>query len=275
MNKDGYIHCIKPKSVIINILVFIRDKKQGEIKSMINLSVRELITASAGLIGIIQQGEVLSSDDINLGLQTLDILLDEWSTLSLAVYSYSPTRFTLIPGQQIYTLGTGGDFDIERPMNIQQAYINYPQGSGNEVDLEINSLNDAEWASIKVKNVSSPIPTHYYSSGNYPLTNVYLWPIPSQTVDITLWLWSPLAVYATLDDPINLPPGYTKAIIYNLAVELAPRFGKELTEVISNTAMSSFARIRALNAVPQIMSIAPGLNGKRNYFNYLIGDTCG
>jgi hypothetical protein len=71
--------------------------------------------------------------------RALQQLLDSWSADKLSVYSISPYRFNLLPGQKDYTLGPGADFDVKRPLNIEQATITPDAVQANE---PINSGGD-------------------------------------------------------------------------------------------------------------------------------------
>ena len=79
-----------------------------------------------------------------------------------------------------------------------------------------------------------------------------------------------------LDDPINFPPGYEDAFVYNLAVRVAPEFGKTVQPTIVETANNAVLNLERLNSVPRFMTgdggmIGP-LNGRGRYFNWITGN---
>lgn len=233
-------------------------------------TIRELITSSARLINIVQQGEAMSADDINVSLYALKALEDSWSNNSLMIYSVDSYDFSFVAGQKEYTLGPGGDWDLERPMMIKQAYVHYRTNSSSQVvDLPIALLNDAQYASIGVKNTHSTFPTALYDNGNYPLRTLSFFPVPNQTQQITLWLWQPLASFTDIDQQFEFPPGYLRAFRFALAVELAAEFGKTVPDVVAQTALSAVYEIKSLNGVTPIMTCPSGMQSGDAPYNWI------
>ena len=48
----------------------------------------------------------------------LNQMIDAWNADRLAIFTVSSNDFPFILGQQSYTLGSGGDFDMIRPARI-------------------------------------------------------------------------------------------------------------------------------------------------------------
>jgi hypothetical protein len=237
---------------------------------MATTTIRELIESSGRLINIVQDGQPMSASEMEVALYALRALEDSWSNNSLMIYSFSPTNFSLVGGQKDYTLGPGGDWDIERPMNIQQAYVHYQAtGSSQIVDLPIALLNDAQYAAIAVKNTPSTFPTALYDNGNYPLRTISFFPVPNQSQQVTLWLWQPLASFTNINEPFSFPPGYLRAFRFALAVELAAEFGKDVPPVVSETAIKAVAELKNLNSVPQIMTCPSGMQSSGRTWNWI------
>lgn len=245
-------------------------------------TVREMIKSSLRKINAIQPGEEPTDSDLDISLEALELMIDSWSNDQLMIYSLNPYYFVANPGQQVYTLGPSGDWNIERPMNINQSFLRLnAQVSGNPqqisfpsntADLPIAIANDAQWASIAVKQLSAVFPTILYDDGNFPLRNIYLYPIPNQTQVVALWLWQPLDNFQTLDEPVEFPPGYERAIIYNLAMDLAPEFGKVLDDDTINIAYDSKMAIAAVNSDPQMMGSDRSLGRYSSVWNWIYGD---
>lgn len=231
-------------------------------------TVRKIITGAMRLLGLVQANEQPSAAEIDVGLKALNVMIDSWSNDSLMIYSIRPYYFSTVGGQQDYTLGPGGDWNTTRPMNIQQAYVDWNNGT-QTVSLPISLANEDQWSSIVVKYIQTQIPTILYDNGNYPLRTISLYPIPSQTTTIVLWLWEPLLTFASIDDEIEFPKGYERAIRFNLAVDLAPEYGREIPPSVDATASTSKMEIAGINSVPQIMRMDPSLGQKQPSYNWL------
>ena len=248
-------------------------------------TVREIIQAAMRKVSIIQPGEVPTDSDFDISVESMSGLVDSWSNDRLMIYTINPYYFVAEPSKQEYTLGPGGDWNIERPMQIQEAYVNYnSQITGtpgnwiitnvsNTAALPIAQANDSQWASIPIKQLTAVFPTILYDNGNYPLRTIYLYPVPTQYQVIALWLWQPLDYYDSIDDQVAFPPGYERALIYNLAVELAPEFGKLVPEDVLATAINSKMTLAAINSSPQTMGHDRSLAQSGSVWNWIYGDT--
>lgn len=234
-------------------------------------TLRDLITGSLRLINVVAQNEAPSDADVQTALYALDTMIDSWSNNPLLIYTFNPQMFNLSGGKKDYTLGPGGDWDTTRPMQIQQAYIEWNSGA-QTVSLPVALLNDAQFASISVKNTPSSFPFALYDNGNYPLRTITVWPVPTVSTPITLWLMQPLIDPTNLDAPVSFPPGYERAFRFNLAVEIAPEFGKQVPESIMMTAATAKENLMKLNSVPQYLSGDGGLAQRRQPpWNWITG----
>lgn len=236
-------------------------------------TLRDLITGSFRLLGIVQQGESLSADDINVAVLSLSEMIDSWSNNKLLIYNYEPYEFQLT-GAPSYTLGPGGDWNITRPMKIENAYARLNSGSQQQVDIAMQILTIHQYADISVKNTPSTFPFALYDDGNYPLRTITLFPIPTGPASIVLWLRAPLVDLTNLDQVVNFPPGYERAFRYNLAINIAPEFGKTVSPEINEIAVSSILALERLNQYP-VYKVGDGgmtrnSNGKQ--FNWITGN---
>jgi hypothetical protein len=242
-------------------------------------TIRELITGSLRLINVVQANEVPTADDMNISFEAFNQMLENWSTEKLSIFSMNPYIFSFVPAKKTYTLGPGGDWDIERPMELMNAYVHYevPSGIGpapSKIDIPMQKLTDEQYAAITVKNIGAVFPSKYYDNGNYPLRTVTVWPIPLTVQEVQLWLWQPLADATSIDDQVNFPKGYARSLRFALAVELASEFGKTVAPQVKAIAARSKAQIKRLNSIPQIMTGDQAIASNRtSYFNYITGDT--
>lgn len=244
-------------------------------------SVLDIINSAARKINILQVGETLQDDDANVALYQFSNMIDSWSNQRLLIYEIQSMIFNFTSGQQVYTLGPGGDWDtsiygLARPIRIEDAYVIYANGANSQaVDLRIKPLNSSQWASIAVKSTTSTFATAYYDDGNFPLRNISFWPIPTSAQSIRLWTWQPLVDFtaANLTTLVEYPPGYVRAFEYNLAIALAAEWGKSIDESVVAIADSTLASIRSSNTVVPVSRIDSGIAAKNRTWNWITGDT--
>lgn len=236
------------------------------------MTARDLITGSLRIVGALANGEAPSASELQDGISALNDLLDSWSAQSLAVNARVRESFALLIGKQSYTMGAAGDFNTSRPLEIEQATIEVTSASPS-VEVPLAMLNDQEWADELVKGVSSAIPTKLHMQGTSPLETLDLWPIPAAVFNIILYSRKPLAQVANGNTAFTLPPGYNRALRYNLAAEIAGEYGRTISPKDQSIADDAFAIIKRQNTKPAYLkteTAALGSQGKR--FNILTGD---
>lgn len=218
-------------------------------------TVREVCTGALRLIGVTQRGSAPSAEDMQVAVYSLRSMLESWSTESLQVFYTTTLEFDFIPGKAEYSLGPTGDWISERPMSLSYAYLRYATGSGAPIDQQMQILNDAQRASITAKSIQSPIPTTVYYNPEWPDAKLTFWPVPSATYKAILWLDMPLTEFVDLSDELQFPRGYEQAIRYNLAVNLAPEFGRDdkLTPAVIDTAARSKTKLKVINTTPRYL----------------------
>ena len=71
---------------------------------------------------------------------------------------------------------------------------------------------------------------------------------------------------------LALPPGYERAIKFNLAEELAPEYGTELLPGAIKIANESKKNVIRINSQPVVAQIDPGITGTGDRYN-IYGDS--
>ena len=248
-------------------------------------TIRNLITGSLRLINVVQANENPTADDMNISLSALNGMIDSWSTDRLNVFLMKQYYFPLTANQKEYTLGAGGDWDIARPMNIEHMTLSYGgsivydvdhwnmQTIPNMIDIPMESLTDAQYAAISVKDQPSTYPVKFYDNGNYPLRTISVWPIPTTSQPVTIWMWQPLGDAASLDADLLFPKGYERALRFNLAIELSAEFGKEVQSSVISTASESLAMIKRLNSKTPIMRADIAVSNGPSIYNWSLATT--
>lgn len=184
--------------------------------------------------------------DIQLVLRILNRLLDSWSTESMMLYSVNTETLALSAGVATYasTLLAGGRPVSVDSVNVTYAGVNYP----------IIKIDAAAYSQIGIPSIAA-IPSQVYIDMDYPNANFTFFPTPYAAmvanVDCERVLQATAITTAT---NIVFPPGYEKAIIDALAVDICPYFGEEPTTALLDSARKSRATLRIRNFVPAIMT---------------------
>lgn len=217
----------------------------------------DLITGALRKIGQYAPGESLSAADANDALDSLNGMLDLWSAQKLTVFNNIETVQNLTAGQNSYTLGVGGYFNIERPLRIDKAYSRITTGNG-QVDFQCELTTLEKYGSLTLKNQPGPWPKLAYYNTAYPLANLYVWPVPQWNVEFHLWT-EQVFTSLTLAGQLNLPRGYYMGLQFALAEMLCPEYGMPVPADIRRMAKEFKQVIKDLNATPQSEVAMDGL----------------
>lgn len=209
----------------------------------------QLITGSMRLIEAVASGETPTTDEQTDALAVLNQLLESWSLQGLAVYRRDLTPYTTVAGQASYSIGAGEEWDGARPMTIKGAYATV-----NDVDYPVDPMTTQQYADLTDKDEQAEIPDGVYYDATYPNGTVYLFPVPSTAITVTLVIDEQLSSLASVSTTISFPPGYERALRYALAVELAPEFGKTPSPIVVQNALDALALIKSTNQQPTYLT---------------------
>jgi len=207
------------------------------------------------------------------GLMVLNQMIDALNIQRNFIYTLTITEAPLTPQKQTYTLGTGGDINIDRPAKIERMSIVSLLNPLQPLELPLEMLTDAGWQAIPVKLVTSTLPTQVYDDGAFPFRNLNFWPIPSIPVNIRIYGWTAVSTFPDLFTDVTFPPGYPKMLRYNLAVDLAPEFGRSCPPEVASQAVTTLARIKNMNAPMTESYLDPVLVGRRGQIYNWKSDT--
>lgn len=215
-----------------------------------------------------------ASEAVN-GLATLNDLLDSWNAERNSIFTINPNVVVPATLKQTYSLGPGGDFNLPRPSRLVGVSVIAQPNSSQPYELPpLDMFSDKEWQNIPVKSTQSAYPTGVFDSGDFPLRLLSFWPVPTNTIYFALYLWGALTQFPDLTTDLTFPPGYARAIVNNLAVELMADFpaNTEGWPLVMAVAKQSRSIFRSSNSKSLVMSCDPGLGGGQgNPFNWRTG----
>jgi hypothetical protein len=155
---------------------------------------------------------------------------------------------------EVITYTVPGDFGIDRPFRVTNAFTRITASGSTGLDYQIAIITRDKYTAIGLKGINGPWPTAMYYDLTYPLGTLFFYPNPSMAGELHLWTDTDLAAFTDLNQAINLPDGYARAIKRNLALELAPEYGKTASPLLHKQAMESVIAIKQLNAEPMVQA---------------------
>jgi hypothetical protein len=205
-------------------------------------TAHDLIRGAMRLIGAVDPGEELTASEASDGLELLNEMLESWSQDSLAVYQILQENFATVASTASYTIGSGATWNTTRPLRIESAFLR-----SSSIDYPLRVITREEYDRIQAKTTSY-MPEYLYYQPSVANGIVYLYGVPDAVYTVFLNSLKQLQSFSALTTAIVLPPGYKRAIRYNLALECAPEYNRTVPERVLEIAAKSLAAIKRLNS---------------------------
>jgi len=213
-------------------------------------TANSIITRALRIAGVLARSEPPDAEELNDGLDTLNDLMESMSNDSLLLYARTLENFTLTGGQTDYTIGSGGDFDTDRPLSIIKAYVR-----SGDIDYPLSIISDEEYANITLKTTQT-IPYFLNYNGQFPLGTIKLYPSPPSGYELYILSEKVLATF-TLNQTVQLPPGWNRFLKNRLALELAPEYGVQISQMAYEASQEALGMIKRTSAKVKSMDHAP------------------
>jgi hypothetical protein len=224
----------------------------------------QVLTDALKLIGVTAGHEVPTSAEQQDAFARLNELIDSWGTHAQTLYVPHRATLATVIGQQTYTIGPGGNLNVTPPPFTIDAASWLTSGTvPSEVYLEL--ATDQSYVGQPVKTLTgSPPQTVSYTRGA-PLGELWVWPVPTVATDLVVYWREAVRQFPDLVTPVALLPGYAKALRTNLALELAPEYGRQPDALVVKLAAESLADVKRANVPWVEIGIDPALTGGGAY----------
>src|SRR5262245_1560634 len=231
----------------------------------------QVITDSLKLIGVVAGHEVPTSAEQQDSLARLNELIDTWGVHAQTMYVPRRVLVPLSVGIQTYTFGVAGVINHPAPLTLDAAsYLTTGASVPTEIYLDVAS--DQTYVGQPVKTLTGTSPQAVSYTRGAPLGEIWVWPVPSVSRTLVLYWREPLQQFPDLTTPIELLPGYAKALRTNLALELAPEFGRQLDPLVDRMAHESLADLKRVNLPYTEIGMDEALTGCGGSYNILTDD---
>ena len=206
-----------------------------------------IIDRAARLVGGVSSGESCTADESADGLIALNAMLESWQIDKLDVYAFVDTAYSLVAATSSYTVGPAGNFALTpRPYKIEECFVRYAG-----IDSPVELLTAEQWFALTSKTDTATYPDRAYYEPTLPTGTLKVYPVPNAVSSLHIVTWQVVSSLAALSTSIALPPGYERAMAYNLAIEWAgPEFVLPVSNDVRKIAVDSLAAIQRANHRP-------------------------
>jgi len=222
-------------------------------------TARDLVEAAMREIGVFAASETPPAQDATDALGRLNRFLDTLSAERLAIYTLTRTTWTIVASDGSYTVGSGADVNIARPVHVEDVRF---QDTNTDPDTEypLRKLTEQAYAGITQKALTSTYPHARYYNPTYPLATLILWPAPtSDKLQGVIYHWAAVGQIAALTTSVSVPPGYEEMLVTNLALLLCPTYERQPNPVLVRRAAETLAVVRRANLRPSDMHFDPAV----------------
>jgi hypothetical protein len=228
-----------------------------------------VVTDALKLLGVVAGHEVPTSAEQQDSLARLNELIDSWGTHAQTLHALRRDVVPLVVNQQTYTIApTGADIALPTPQTVDA--VAWLSGTGpTAVEVFLDWATDQAYVAQPMKALRGSTPAAVTYTRTHATGELWVWPVPTAVVSLVLYWKQPLAQFPDLVTPLSLAPGYAKALRTNLALELAPEFGRVVDPNIARLAAESLADIKRQNFPLVEVGIDPALTGGGAGYNIL------
>ena len=208
-------------------------------------TVGDIIRSSMRKIGVLAAGEPLPANEGDDALQVFTQMVDAWTNETLLIPVVNVVTFQLTNDVSEYTIGIYPEprpdplpfnhIETARPEKIIAAFIR----DQYETDY-IQEIIDVKTFSRISRKTDASRPSRFYVREGWPLNTILFESVPYAEETLHLEVIQPLSGMlptASLTEVINLPPGYERALIYNLCLDLADEWGKQPSVAVATHAV--------------------------------------
>lgn len=193
-------------------------------QTIYELSRNSIISAAMRKIGALATGQTPDTEALANGQEALNALIAEFQTFGLPLWKRAQYSLTLTTGQNSYTMGIGQAVATPFPLKMQSVLLRQTGGSAQEVF----AVARPEFNLLNTSSSGKPVQYTYQPFINYGVLK--LWPSPDAAYVLELTYHTAAEGFTAASETPDFPQEWQNALIYGLAVALAPEYGVPLND---------------------------------------------
>jgi hypothetical protein len=205
----------------------------------------DLITMTLRKIGVHAAAQPVPPEESQDALDDLNLLFESWGLDGRIVARVADIPVPLVPGQATYTIGSGGQVNLPRPVTLHDGFTRV-----GDLDFPYTMIRVDQWASLAWKPQGQDWPEYVYYEETFPLGTLHPWPVPTAAHSLHLLADAPFTALALVTDTVSLAPGYRELAVYRLGRRLASEYRVALSAEFTDEARRIEDAIRRHRAQP-------------------------
>lgn len=196
----------------------------------------EIITSAFRKIGALGDYETIDTERLNAGIAAINPMIKTFMTKGMPVWALTEVTVPLSSFATIgfKTIGPSQTIELAyKPLKLIQAIRRDSVVPANPTDTPVNIYTQTDFLDLSSKaSTGAPVHVHYQPLAYHGQLRV--WPLPDtywQTNgSLILRFQRPFQDFDASTDEPDFPVEWHEALIYGLAVRLAPEYGVALNE---------------------------------------------
>lgn len=169
--------------------------------------------------GLLQEGQVPSSEQYVMGMRKLLDIINLWQTQGLKLWLNQDRAISLTEGQGTYTLGPLGTVAMTKPLRVVDCYYMDPNG----IRRPLIPMAWSDYTRLSQVNQKGQL-NSYFVNKQQSVLSVFFWLLPDATAaqgQAHLVLQEQVQNFTNLTETVNFPIEWRIALRWGLADELA------------------------------------------------------
>ena|SRR3990167_7718111 len=192
--------------------------------TIFQLSRDDIINAALRKVLVLGEGQTANATQLTTAGQALNAIVATFQALGMSAWARKELAITMVSGQRDYTIGIGQAIAQPFPLHIYQAVLNIPS-SDSQIDVTVMARHDFNL--LPSTSGGTPVNATYQPFINYGVLSV--WPTPDTSTitgtTVTITYQAPFEYFVAGTDTPFFPQEWANALIYALAVSVAPENG--------------------------------------------------
>ena len=250
-------------------------------------TARDIITAALEDVGVVGLGQTPLGEDMEFGLIRLNRMIGQFNRRRWLIYHL--VEITCIStGNQTYSVGPGGDFNVSRPDRLEDGcFFRRNISNGPDFNIDFN-LDLGPATSVGSGQVDYPLtliearetynrialkglttwPSDVFYDASFPNGTLHIYPVPAAGVfELHLLLKDSLQTFATPNTVLAMPVEYEEALEYNLALRFCAKYQLDASKEIAGLARAALSTIRSANSQVPLLRMPRRLTGRGGRYN--------
>jgi len=197
-----------------------------------NLDRDALIKKAMLMLGVIGTSQDPTTDETTSATNSLNLMLKAWQADGMQLWQVRTESVTPLAATNKYEMGPGGDINTTvKPVEVMEAYRRV---TDTQIDVPLIRLSREDFWTLSDKDSTGSPVNFYFEIQEGVLNNFWIWPIADTNFiansTIEILYQQPFDDMTAATDDLAFPQEWELAVVYGLAVILAPEYGAPLSD---------------------------------------------